>query len=211
MLKLAEAGENDIVFDLGCGWAQNLILAVKEFKVKKCVGIERLEERVEEAKDKVKQWKLSKKIDIIKGEFQDLIEGKSKEARDKNIAINDATIILYFLETDKNDICKLSEKLQEGCRLVYYYRALIPEIKPDAADYPFYVTKFPFKSKRPSSVLDWLRRIVQKEKSSFDEDKTPYEEELWAELSHDYNVLHLDKEKEIKEYKRRLKIYLKQR
>jgi len=202
MLNLAKVGKNDVVFDLGCGWAQNLIIAATEFDVKKCFGIEQLEDRYDKAQEIVREWSLPDKITIIKGQFEDLFEGKSKEAK-----LEDATVIIYLLGTDKKFISQLSKKLQKGCRLVYYYNTLIPEIKPDAIDHPFYVSIFPFK--RPSSELDWLKFVVQKEKSSLVQGKEPSAEELWDELFHDYDVMGLSR-KDVRKYQKRLKTFLEE-
>lgn len=40
MMEVANVGPNDIFYDLGCGWGQNLIMAVTERGVKKAVGLE---------------------------------------------------------------------------------------------------------------------------------------------------------------------------
>jgi precorrin-6B methylase 2 len=40
MLKLAEIKPSDTFYDLGCGDASLLILAVKEFNAKEAIGIE---------------------------------------------------------------------------------------------------------------------------------------------------------------------------
>ena len=45
MLSLAEVNENDVFLDLGCGWGQNLIIALTEFNVKRAVGFENNLER----------------------------------------------------------------------------------------------------------------------------------------------------------------------
>lgn len=198
MLTLVKAGRNDIFYDLGCGWAQNLIVAATEFNVKKCVGIERLKPRYLKAKERVKRRSLSNRIRIVKGEFDDLLEGKL------DVDIKEATIVLYALDTDKEILDKLSKGLQQGCRLVYYYIALFPEIKPDYVDYPFYVSVFPFT--RPRSQLDWLRSVVLKKRSSIN-NKKPSEEELWDELYHDYNVDALSRN-DVNKYRKRLTDFL---
>ncbi|MEM4660464.1 MAG: methionine biosynthesis protein MetW, partial [Thermosphaera sp.] len=55
MLKISSAGPDDILYDLGCGDGRILITAVKEFHVKKAVGIEKDSERVKEASAKIKE------------------------------------------------------------------------------------------------------------------------------------------------------------
>jgi precorrin-6B methylase 2 len=200
MLKLARARKDDVLYDLGCGWGQNLIIAATEFGVKKCFGIERLKLRYLKARKRVKQRSLAPR-NIIRGQFEDLFEGKIKESN-----LEDATIVLYALDTDKEILEKLASKLQKGCRLVYYYNALFPEIKPDAVDYPFYVSVSPFK--HPTSELDWLRSVVHKKKSSIIQSKKPTTQELWDELYHDYDVMWLTRS-DVRDYHRRLKKFLK--
>jgi len=72
---------------------------------------------------------------------------------------------------------------------VYYYNTLFPEIKGDRSDFPFYVSIFPFK--RPVSELDWLNSIIQKKASSLIPGAVPSTDELWEELTHDYDYLGL--------------------
>jgi len=129
MLSLARANENDVLVDLGCGWAQNLIIAATEFNVKNCYGIERLRRRYSKAKQRVRQRSLSDRITILEGQFEDFVDGNFKEAK-----IDDATVIIYALETDRDIIDQLSRKIKEECRLVYYFNGLFPEIKADAID-----------------------------------------------------------------------------
>jgi len=40
MLRLAQVGPDDVVYDLGAGDGRIAIMAVEEFKAKKAVGIE---------------------------------------------------------------------------------------------------------------------------------------------------------------------------
>jgi len=40
MLKMAKVGDNDVVYDLGCGDGRIVITAVKRFKAKRGVGID---------------------------------------------------------------------------------------------------------------------------------------------------------------------------
>lgn len=196
MLGLAKAGEDDVVWDLGCGWAQTLIIAATELGVKKCVGIERLRQRYQKAKERVSQRSLSDKITLIESSFENFIDSRHKGTR-----IEDATIVIYLLETDAELIEQLSRKLKEGCRLVYYYNCLTPEILPDAVDHPFYVSSFPFR--KPKSALEWLRAVVKKRRSTLADGELPGEQELWDELSHDYHILGLSRNY-VKRYRTRL-------
>ncbi len=135
MLKLAKAGRNDTLYELGSGWGQNLIVAVEEFGVKQCVGIENISPRFETALRRIRSRGLSKQIRLFKGYYQDLLKGRIRDAD-----ISEATIILFALEDKEviNDL--LSIRLRQNCRLVYYNLTLFPEIMPSAVDYPFYVS-----------------------------------------------------------------------
>ncbi len=196
MLKLVGTKEKDVFYDLGCGWAQNLIVAATEFGVRKCVGIERVKQRYLKALERVEKRSLSNQVKIIRGDIEDLVEGKLRGA-----GIDEATIVLYALGTSSEFLESLSRKLRRGCRLVYYYNTLFPEIKADASDYPFYVSVFPFK--KPVSELDWLTSIVQKSTSSLVPGTKPAAGELWEELFHDYDSLGW--RREARKYQQRLR------
>lgn len=198
MLTLVKAGKDDVIWDLGCGWGQTLIIAVTEFGVKKCFGIERLNLRYQKANERVRNWSLSKQITIIKSNYEDIIDHTNKTAN-----LEDATIVLFFLESDAEIIGQLSPILKKGCRFVYHVNCLFPEIKPDIFDYPFCISKFPFR--RSSSELDWLMSIIQKRKSSLIEGKQPNKEELWDELFHDYHLMGLSRN-DVRNYRHRLKV-----
>ncbi len=193
MLRLAGADREDVFCDLGCGWGQNLLVAATEFGVRRCIGVELRGPRYSKAKQRVKRWGLSHSIKITSGDLEDFIDRKDS-------AIEDATIIYYGLETSTDLLGHLSQKLRRGCRLVYHYLALFPEIKPNTVDHPFYVSTFPFK--RPNSELDWLASVVKKRSSTLMPGKHPTEEELWAELLHDYDLVEL--RGDVRKYQRRL-------
>src|SRR5437867_464052 len=180
MLRLAKAGPQDVFYDLGCGWAQNLIIAATEFKVKKCVGVERDKRRYHKAVRRVKARNLSSKIRIIRGNFEDMIDGVLTDED-----IREATIVFYGLSTSADFLERLSDQMRKHARLVYYYNTLFPEIKADAMDYPFYISKHPFT--RPVSERDWLASIIGKEQSSLNHGRKPSTSELWDELTHDYD------------------------
>lgn len=182
MLSMANVSRRDVIYDLGCGWAQNLIIALTEFKAKYGVGFEIDIDRHDMAEQRISDWNLSDKCKIIKSSFHDYLSDKLKDMKN----LPRPTVIFYGLATTKPLLNRLKQKLQKGDRLVYYYRHLFPEIMPTRADFPFYVSEFPFK--KTKSTYKWLQEIVQKEKSSIDSEEKPGERELWQELLHDYDV-----------------------
>ena len=69
MLKLADVRPSDVFYDLGCGDASILILAVKEFDVKTAIGYESNVYRVRIARFKVKKENLVDRISIVCGDM----------------------------------------------------------------------------------------------------------------------------------------------
>jgi hypothetical protein len=200
MLNLAKAKRTDVFYDLGSGWAQNLIIALTEFDVKEAVGIENTDKRVLLSRERLSHWGIPEKQGrIIKGNFNRLFNNKLKNAN-----IKDATIVFYGLGTDKQIFDDLDKSLSNNCRLVYYYNALFPEIMPDRVDFPFFVSEKPFTY--TTSPLKWLSKVTLKNKSSLPNMKQLTEEELWDEMRHDYDTFGFPEE--IKRYKNRLKKFL---
>jgi predicted RNA methylase len=107
MLRLAEAGPEDIVYDLGCGDGRILIIAVKEFNVKKAVGIEKDPERYKIAIENVKENGVEDRVVVINDDFF-------------NVDISEATIVTLFLLTSVNEALKpkFEKELREGTRIV---------------------------------------------------------------------------------------------
>ena len=196
MLRLARARLNDVFYDLGCGWAQNLIIAATEFRVGKCVGVERDKRRYLKAVQRVKARNLSSRIKIVRGNFEDLVDGTVTGEN-----VKDATIVFYGLSTSPDFLERLANGMRRRARLVYYYNTLFPEIKADRSDYPFYVSTHPFT--RPVSERDWLDSIIHKDKSSLLPNGKPSTSELWDELTHDYDYWGL--RAEVGKYRTRLK------
>lgn len=205
MLTLAKAGKDDVIWDLGCGYAQNLIVATEEFEVKKCIGVERLKSRCRIANERIKRRSLSNKITIINNDYEDEI------ANDDGVEkFTDATIVLLFFDIDTEIVKFFSKKLQEKGRLVYRFIHLVPEIKPKDIKYPFCVSQRPFE--HPNSELDWLESVIKKSKSSLSQEKQIETKELWDELLHDYHVMGLTDDVgriDVRKYKKRLKQFLK--
>ncbi len=61
MLELAGAGPNDIVYDLGAGDGRIVIIAVREFNVKKAIGIEIRSDLVREPRTIIKELNIKRR------------------------------------------------------------------------------------------------------------------------------------------------------
>jgi precorrin-6B methylase 2 len=206
MLSLASLGKDDVFYDLGCGWGQNLVMALTEGNAAKVVGIEQEEDRHKVALERLEKWakarpELVGRFQVVLGDFEKLLVNRLKGA-----SLEEATVVFYGLSTYR-ELVEAIEKSWKGKsgrrRFVYYYRWLFPEILASNRDYPFLVSEFPFK--KPSSELEWLRSVVGKGRSTI-RAGSPTEEELWDELTHDYDLLgNVD---EVARYKKRLRAVL---
>ncbi len=107
MLELAGAGPNDIVYDLGAGDGRIVIIAVREFNVKKAIGIEIRSDLVREARRKIKELNIEGRAEIRQ---EDMFKAD----------ISEATIVTLFLLTSVNEKLKpkLESELKPGTRVV---------------------------------------------------------------------------------------------
>ena len=183
MLKLAGVGRDDVFYDLGSGWGQNLIIALTEFKVRKAVGVESDRERYDKSVKRLKKWKLSRdRWAVIPARFEKVLGGKVSEAN-----LQEATVVFYGLSDDDDTTLNgIARNLRKDGRLIYYYGCLFPEIMPAKRHYPFFLSTQPFV--RPSSEKEWLGEVVRKKRSSIHSGKDADVSELWSEFRHDYDV-----------------------
>jgi predicted RNA methylase len=119
MLKLANAGPGDVVYDLGCGDGRILIVAVKEFNVKKAVGIEIDREKYKLALSRIHDEGIADRALVIQGDFF-------------HVDISEATIVTLFLLTSVNEMLKpkFERELRNGTRIVSH-EFRIPGWKPE--------------------------------------------------------------------------------
>ena len=101
MLEIAEVGPGDVVYDLGCGDARILILAVELFKAKKAVGYEVRKEVYKNALQEVKGRNLEERVTIINGDLF-------------NTDLSEATVITLYLTYGANK--KLKPKLEREAK-----------------------------------------------------------------------------------------------
>ncbi len=108
MLKMAEIGENDVVYDLGCGDGRIVLTAAREFGAR-AVGIEADPVRFLIAYFKTLFSNQRDKVTIKLGNFM-------------KMPIGDATCITLFLFSRGNNmlIPKFEKELAPGTRIVSY-------------------------------------------------------------------------------------------
>jgi hypothetical protein len=197
MMKLAKITKNDVFYDLGSGYGQNLIVALTEFNARKVVGFENNRKRRKKSIERLVKWSRARpdikreQWQIIHHDFHKLLSGKIK----KEIAsLQEATVIFYGLESSLDLTKRISKSWENSTgpkrRLVYYRNCLIPEIMPDNAAEPFFVSDFPFEP--TISKLNWLQAVTGKSKSSLVKDGEPSETELWDDLRHDWRIERTD-------------------
>jgi SAM-dependent methyltransferase len=152
MLRLAEANENDVFHDLGCGAGQLCFIAVKEFNVRRAIGIDAHKGRVKKARESVRRAGLQKRISIRYGLFE-------------NANFEDATIVYNGLMENEDTLEKYEKTLGKGCRLVTLASPPVA-LMPNKTDYPFYLMNFPFTE--ASSGDEWASAVLLKQ-ATFEE------------------------------------------
>lgn len=107
MLKLADVGPDDAVYDLGCGDGRVLFSAVEEFGVRRAVGYDLNSTMCESIQRKIGERELGDRIQVVNGNFflADL---------------SPASVVTLYLTTSGNSKLrpKLEEELGAGTRVV---------------------------------------------------------------------------------------------
>ena len=119
LLKLANVGPGDIVYDLGSGDGRVVIAAVKEFGAARGVGIDIDPALVREANDNAERAGVSSRVRFLN---QDLFDTDVREA---------TVVALYLLPwINRKLMPKLKAELKPGSRIVSY-RFDMGDWKPD--------------------------------------------------------------------------------
>lgn len=107
MLKMANVGKDDVVYDLGCGDGRIVVSAVKDFGAKKGVGVDIDPERIREARHNARKARITDKATFIEG---DLFKTDLREA---------TVVTLYLLPAvNLRLLPKLLDELKPGTRIV---------------------------------------------------------------------------------------------
>jgi len=107
MLKMANVGKTDVVYDLGCGDGRIVVSAVKDFGAKSGVGVDIDPELIAKAKYKARRENITDKATFIEG---DLFKTDLREA----------TVVTLYLYPSVNLrlLPKLLDELKPGTRIV---------------------------------------------------------------------------------------------
>lgn len=170
LLDFANAGKNDVFYDLGCGRGLPVILAISYSKVKMAIGVESELEFYEYAR-KSAISKLSKKqlnrIDFSLG----FIDSDHKRTDNSFIYdFSDGSIVYNSLEEDEKDIKFYRERL--NWKKVKIIKKDIPLVgyeskaNRDNNDCWFFMMKFPFK--RIKNKNKWASSVLGKDDSTVD-------------------------------------------
>ena len=125
IFRFVELSKDDIFYHLGCGTGRGLEIAMKEFNVKRVVGIDIDKEKISQARKRID-------CDLF---CQDIVESD----------ISDATVILFWF-TDEKIIEKMMEKFASlsNCKIITIWSPL-PECLPEKIQFPYIINQYPFK------------------------------------------------------------------
>jgi len=109
MLKVAQVGPGDVVYDLGCGDGRILITAVKEFGADRAVGFEIWEDLCRACLSKIERQGLQSRVKLVNGDIFDA-------------NLYEATVITLYLDESTNQRLKLKleREARVGTRIVSY-------------------------------------------------------------------------------------------
>jgi len=124
-------GESDIFYHLGCGDEKGIEIALKEYHVKKAVGIDNNLDKINQAKN----------ILALKNIPGELI---CQDVRNSNIS--DATVILFWFTDEKiiNSMMNKFENLQPGTKVITIWGPL-QDCLPQIVEFPYIINQIPFK------------------------------------------------------------------
>ena len=143
IFNFAKLKKNDIFYHLGCGEANAVAIAAKEFDVKKSIGIEI---------DKSLADKARQHIASINNAY--IINTDIRKAD-----ISDATVLLFwFSDLDLVDAMtkRFKKHLNDGARVITIWAPLSMTL-PDKVEFPFFINKKPFK--RARSIQQQIKAI----------------------------------------------------
>jgi uncharacterized protein (TIGR03000 family) len=108
MLKLAEVGKDDVVYDLGCGDGRIVITAVEKFGAKRGVGFDIDPQRIRESKANAREHRVEDKVEFRQGDVLDIKD------------LSSASVVTLYMSEDMNLRMRpiLQKSLKPGARVV---------------------------------------------------------------------------------------------
>jgi trans-aconitate methyltransferase len=143
ILNFAKLKKNDIFCHLGCGEGNAVMIAAKEFGIRKSVGIE-IDESV--ATEASKHTARFKNAQVVNADI-------------RNADISDATVLLFWF-TEPNLVEAMTKRfkkeLKDGARVITIWAPLTMTL-PQKVEFPFFINKKPFK--RARSIKQQIKAI----------------------------------------------------
>lgn len=131
IFDFSNLGKNDIFYHLGCGNGKGIALSLKEYNVKKAIGVDNNPDKIKQAKDILNQ-------DNLPGELicEDI----------KNVDISDATVILFWFTNEEiiKHMMNKFEKLKPGTKIITIWGPL-PDCLPEKVEFPYIINQVPFR------------------------------------------------------------------
>lgn len=123
--------KSDIFYHLGCGDGKGIALALKEYYVKRAVGIDNNPDKIRQAKDILNKNNLLG--DLICEDIQ-------------NVDISDATVILFWFTNEEiiKHMMNKFEKLKPGTKVITIWGPL-PDCLPEKVEFPYIINQIPFR------------------------------------------------------------------
>jgi trans-aconitate methyltransferase len=143
ILNFAKLKKNDIFCHLGCGEGNAVMIAAKEFGIRKSIGIE-VDELV--ATEASKHMARFKNAQVVNADIRDA-------------DISDATVLLFwFTEPNLVDAMtkRFKKELKDGARVITIWAPLAMTL-PQKVEFPFFINKKPFK--RARSIKQQIKAI----------------------------------------------------
>ena len=143
IFNFVNLGKNDIFYHLGCGDGRGIALALKEYNVKKAVGVDSNPDKIKQAKDTLNQNNLSG--ELICEDIQ-------------NANISNATVILFWFTNEEiiNNMMNKFGDLKQGTKIITIWGSL-PDCLPEKVEFPYIINQIPFR--KANSLQEQLLAI----------------------------------------------------
>src|SRR5438046_9379949 len=119
MLRLANVGKDDLVYDLGCGDGRLVITAVEKFQAQRGVGVDIDPERIKDSNANAQKSRVQGKVEFRQGDVLEIND------------LADASVVMLYMGNDLNLRLRpiLQKTLKPGSRIVSH-RFLMGDWKP---------------------------------------------------------------------------------